>query len=234
VSEPQKSVTPAQINAAQINVTENNAVQTNRLAGLYAITDEKLIAEDDFEQIIESALLGGTNIIQYRDKSDDRKKRVRQASVLRALCEQYRAICIINDDIELATEVNAHGVHLGKDDTSLHKARQVLGPHAIIGVSCYNDLSLALDAEKNSADYVAFGAFFSSPTKPHAAQAKLELITQAKQQLTIPVCSIGGITDQNIALVVQHGTDMAAVISGIFSASDCRLAAQNLSQHFKR
>jgi len=229
VSETQVSVTPAQNNPAQII-----AVQTNRLAGLYAITDEKLIAEADFEQVIKSALQGGTHIIQYRDKSDNRKKRVRQASVLRALCEQYRAICIINDDLELAIEVNAHGIHLGKDDTSLKEARQMLGPDAIIGVSCYNDLSLALDAEKNSADYVAFGAFFSSPTKPHAAQAKLEIISQAKQQLTIPVCSIGGITEKNIGLVIQHGADMAAVISGLFSANDCKSAAQNLNRHFTR
>jgi thiamine-phosphate pyrophosphorylase len=232
VSEPQKSVTPARINAAQRNVAGNSSVQTNRLAGLYAITDERLIAEDDFEQVIESALQGGTRIIQYRDKSGDHKKRLRQASALHSLCERYHAICIINDDLELASEIDAHGVHLGKDDTSLATARKVLGPHAIIGVSCYNDLALALDAEKNSADYVAFGAFFSSPTKPHAAQADLEIISQAKQQLTIPVCTIGGITGSNIERVIKHGADMAAVISSLFSADDIELQARSLSQHF--
>ena len=229
MSYPQESAATTRIDTAQIN-----AAQPNRLAGLYAITDEKLIAEDRFAQIIESALQGGTNIIQYRDKSGDHKKRVRQASLLRSLCERYRAICIINDDLELAREVNAHGVHLGRDDSSLTAARQALGPDAIIGVSCYNDLALALAAEKNSADYVAFGAFFSSPTKPHAVNARLEIIALAKQQLTIPVCTIGGITGSNIERVIQQGADMAAVISSLFSADDIELQARSLSQHFNK
>lgn len=206
----------------------------NRLTGLYAITDEKLIAEDRFEQIIESALQGGTRIIQYRDKSANRQKRLQQASALLSLCERYQAVCIINDDLELASEINAHGVHLGKDDASLKEARQMLGPDAIIGVSCYNDLALALAAEKNSADYVAFGAIFSSPTKPLAVQAGLEIITLARQQLTIPVCTIGGITKNNIGQVIQHGADMAAVISSLFSADDIEFSARSLSQHFNR
>jgi thiamine-phosphate pyrophosphorylase len=221
---PQKSASPVQATPSH----------KNRLSGLYAITDEKLIAEDRFDRIIESALQGGTRIIQYRDKSADQQKRLQQARVLRSLCERYQAICIINDDIELASEVNAHGIHLGKDDVSLKQARQMLGKDAIIGVSCYNELALALEAEKNSADYVAFGAIFSSPTKPHAAQAGLEIIIQAKQQLTIPVCTIGGITDKNIDLVIQSGADMAAVISGLFSHDDIELSARNLSQQFNK
>jgi thiamine-phosphate pyrophosphorylase len=224
VTTPQKSFATARTHPAK----------TNRLTGLYAITDEKLIAEDRFEQIIESALQGGTRIIQYRDKSADRQKRLQQARVLRALCERYQAICIINDDLELAREIKAHGVHLGKDDISLKQARQMLGPDAIIGVSCYNDLALALDAEKKSADYVAFGAVFSSPTKPLAVQAELKMITQARQQLTIPVCTIGGITENNIGQVIQHGADMAAVISGLFSADDIEQRARSLSRHFNK
>jgi thiamine-phosphate pyrophosphorylase len=217
-----------------VTAAYTNPADKNRLTGLYAITDEKLISEDRFEQIIESALQGGTRIIQYRDKSADRHKRLQQASTLVSLCERYQATCIINDDLELASEVNAHGVHLGKDDISLTEARQILGPDAIIGVSCYNDLSLALEAEKNSADYVAFGAIFSSPTKPHAAQAGLEIITLARQQLTVPVCTIGGITEKNIGQVIQHGADMAAIISGLFSAEDIEQRARSLSRHFDR
>lgn len=220
---PQKSTSPAQ----------TNSDHKNRLTGLYAITDEQLIAEEKFDRIIESALQGGTKIIQYRDKSVDRQKRLQQAGVLRSLCERYRAICIINDDLELATAVNAHGVHLGKNDISLKEARQILGADAIIGVSCYNDLALALEAEKNSADYVAFGAFFTSPTKPHALNAELSLITRAKRQLSIPVCAIGGITDKNIQQLIQQGTDMAAVISSLFSADDVRHRADMLSSRFR-
>jgi thiamine-phosphate pyrophosphorylase len=202
------------------------------LRGLYAITDEQLIAEEHFGKTIELALQGGTRIIQYRDKSSNQQKRFQQASIVRSLCEQYQAICIINDDIELARSVKAHGVHLGQDDASLTKARQALGDNAIIGISCYNDITLAIEAEKNKADYVAFGAMFSSPTKPDAVNANLDIISDAKRLLSIPVCTIGGITDKNIQQLIQHGTDMAAVISSLFSASDIKHTANSLSQHF--
>lgn len=204
----------------------------NRLKGLYAITDDQLINRQQFSQAIESALQGGAKIIQYRDKSNDQQKRFQQATILRTLCQQYQATSIINDDIELAKAVAADGVHLGKNDASLTRARQLLGDKAIIGVSCYNELRLALEAEKNRANYVAFGAIFSSSTKPNAVVAGLDIIAAAKQQLSIPVCTIGGITDKNIPQVVKQGADMAAVISSLFSAHDIKHTAQNLSQYF--
>ena len=203
-----------------------------KLKGLYAITDQQLITEENFRASVEATLQGGTRIIQYRDKSNKQNKRLQQASLLRALCDQYHAICIINDDIELARAVNAHGVHLGKDDLSLTIARQVLGENAIIGVSCYNDLDQAIAAENNNADYVAFGAIFSSTTKPEANVAGLDIITKAKQQLSIPVCTIGGIKQENIQQVIQQGADMAAVISGIFSTDDIKQSTTALSQFF--
>ncbi len=203
-----------------------------KLKGLYAITDENLIAEEAFSEAIESALLGGARIIQYRDKSTNQKKRLHQATVLRALCTQYQATCIINDDIELAKTVNADGVHLGKNDTELLNARQTLGDNAIIGISCYNDIGLAVSAEKNSADYVAFGAMFSSQTKPDAVTTTPNIISLAKQHLSIPVCAIGGITGDNIQQLIQHRTDMAAVISSLFAAGDIKNTANSLSQHF--
>ena len=204
----------------------------DRLKGLYAITDEHLITEEQFSDTIESALLGGTRIIQYRDKSDNQQKRLAQANKLRTLCTKYNATCIINDDIELAKAVDADGVHLGRDDAALTNARQELGADAIIGISCYNDIELALIAEKNSADYVAFGTMFSSPTKPDAVMATPSLISEAKQQLDIPVCAIGGITDDNIHQLVQHHADMAAVISSLFAADDIKQTADRLSRHF--
>jgi thiamine-phosphate pyrophosphorylase len=204
----------------------------DQLKGLYAITDENLISEQYFNQAVESALKGGAKIIQYRDKSSDQQKRLIQATALRLLCKRYEALCIINDDIELAKAIDADGVHLGKDDNSISQARKTLGDGAIIGVSCYNDLTLAIDAEKNTADYVAFGAIFSSTTKPDAIVAGLDIISQAKRQLSIPVCTIGGITKDNLQLVVQHGADMSAVISSLFSSSDILQSANRLSKHF--
>lgn len=207
-------------------------IHNDRLRGLYAITDEKLIAAKDFSKAVELALQGGARIIQYRDKSTDQEKRFRQASELTRLCQQYSAIAIINDDIELAKAVNADGVHLGKDDVSLNQARKRLGDKAIIGVSCYNDLPAAIKAEQNTADYVAFGAMFSSSTKPEAVVAGPAIISQAKQQLSIPVCCIGGIALNNVAQLIQQGADMAAVISELFSANNIQHTTKQLSQHF--
>lgn len=211
-------------------VIRNNA--NRKLTGLYAITDQQLITENRFTAAIESALLGGASIIQYRDKSANQQKRLQQATIVCSLCQQYQAISIINDDIELAKAVNADGVHLGKDDHALIAARQQLGDNAIIGISCYNDISLARKAETNSADYVAFGAIFSSPSKPEAIVSGLDIIKQARQQLSIPICTIGGITQHNIQSVIQHGADMTAIISGLFSAEDIEQTARKLTQHF--
>lgn len=206
----------------------------DKLRGLYAITDENLIAENHFDQAIESALQGGARIIQYRDKSSDLQKRLRQADTLNSLCRQYQALCIINDDIELARTVNADGVHLGKDDALISQARQTLGKDAIIGISCYNDINLAIAAEKSTADYVAFGAMFSSSTKPKATNADITLISEAKQKLSIPVCAIGGITEKNIQQLIRHDVDMTAIINSLFSASNIKEAANNLSKHFRQ
>ena len=208
-----------------------------RLKGLYVITDEHLINKKDFDRKVEQALQGGAKIIQYRDKSNDTKKRQHQALSLRLLCEKYNALCLINDDIQLAKIVNAHGVHLGRDDASLLTARDVLGIDAVIGVSCYNDLSLALSAEKNGANYVAFGAIFPSPTKPNAPVTGLEIITRAKQKLSLPICTIGGINHKNIRQVIHSGADMTAVISEIFASNNTgsrsiKQSTRNLSQHY--
>ena len=204
----------------------------DKLKGLYAITDEKLITRQGFSEAVELALQGGARIIQYRDKSNNPQKRFQQATILCSLCEQYQAVSIINDDIELAKAVNAHGVHLGKDDASLTKARQTLGDNAIIGISCYNNLPLAINAEKNTADYVAFGAMFSSSTKPEAIKTNIDIISNAKRQLSIPVCAIGGITDKNIQQLIQQGVDMTAVISSLFASNDIKDTADSLSKHF--
>jgi thiamine-phosphate pyrophosphorylase len=213
-------------------VTAASSTSKDRLNGLYAITDESLIAEEKFSEAIEAALLGGASIIQYRDKSDNKAKRLQQAVMVRELCNRYDATCIINDDIELAKTVAADGVHLGRDDTALSSARQELGEGAIIGISCYDDIGLAVAAEQNSADYVAFGTMFSSPTKPDAVCAGPDTITQARKQLNIPICAIGGINESNILQLVNHHTDMAAVISSLFATDDIQQRARSLSQYF--
>lgn len=204
----------------------------NRLRGLYAITDERLIPEAGFAATVEQALAGGATILQYRDKSSDAAKRLNQASGLRALCDRYSALLIINDDIALAKSVGADGVHLGEHDVSVDQARAVLEDNALVGVSCYNELDRAIAAQAAGADYVAFGAVFPSPTKPHARAASCELIRKAVQKLDIPVCAIGGIDETNAASVVAAGADMTALISGLFAAKDVRRTAETVARLF--
>lgn len=204
----------------------------SRLRGLYAITDENLISESAFAKTVEQALQGGAAIIQYRDKSSDDTKRRQQAALLRALCSQYAATLIINDDLTLAKTVAADGVHLGENDATISEARMLLGDTRLIGVSCYNQLQRALAAQSAGADYVAFGAIFDSPTKQAARSASCALITAAKSQLSIPVCAIGGIDTSNVAKVIGAGADMAAMISALWNADDIKHTSELIARLF--
>ena len=187
------------------------------MKGLYAIT------ESDSNNLLKNvtlALQGGVRILQYRNKNADTAQQVIEASALASLCKEYNVCFIINDNIQLAKQVKADGVHLGRDDGSIDEARAVLGDDAIIGVTCYQDIERALEAEKLGANYVAFGRFFASPTKPNAPQADIELLQQARQQLSLPICCIGGITVQNADRLIENGADMIAVISSLFATED--------------
>ena len=201
--------------------------------GLYAITDSKLLSPERMVEAVALAIQGGAMMIQYRDKGDDPMRRQWEASDLSNICRPLGVPLIINDDVELAVQVMAKGVHLGKDDADIAAARAKLGPNAIIGVSCYNDLDCAIAAEKAGADYVAFGSFYPSRVKPGAVKADLELLRQAKQQLNIPVVAIGGITADNGAQLVEAGADMLAVITDIFGQADVRAAAERIANLFE-
>jgi thiamine-phosphate pyrophosphorylase len=204
----------------------------HQLQGLYAITDASLIPEQRFSATIEQALKGGARIIQYRDKSSDGDKRRQQARDIKALCEKYNAVFIVNDDLALTLEVDADGVHIGNHDTALNDARAQLGQDKIIGVSCYNDFQLALQAQANGADYIAFGSFFSSNIKPDAKRADMDLLRRAKLEIILPVCAIGGITHNNANSLIQSGADMLAVISDVFETEQVEQAAQAFSSLF--
>jgi thiamine-phosphate pyrophosphorylase len=207
-------------------------VNDTRLRGLYAITGRQLAAAGDLAWQVEQALLGGARIVQYRDKGSDYQRRRTEAQALLRCCRRHSAPLIINDDVELAAEIGADGVHLGSEDTEPAAARRRLGPNALIGLSCYNDLKRALAAQEAGADYVAFGSFFSSPTKPAAAPADLGLLYRARQQLTVPIVAIGGINADNGAQLVWAGADMLAVISGVFGQPDIAAAAEKISRLF--
>ena len=187
-----------------------------KLRGLYAITDSQLLA-GKFLQYVEAALDGGLTLLQYRDKSNDENRRLREAETLKTLCDRYKAHLIINDDAELAARLGV-GVHLGQTDGPLNPARALLGRQAIIGSTCHDQIDLAEQAAKEGATYVAFGRFFTSSTKPGAAPAPLEVIDQARTRLNLPICVIGGITLHNAAPLVERGADLLAVVHGLFGA----------------
>lgn len=205
---------------------------TNHLQGLYAITDPCAGQYDELYNRVEQALAGGARILQYRDKSNDHARRKAEAASLQSLCREHHCLFIINDDIELAARVAADGVHIGKDDAVLQQARAQLGADAIIGVSCYNRIELALEAEAAGADYVAFGRFFSSSTKPEAVQADSKLLSLATQTLNLPLVAIGGITTNNAPELITAGADMLAVIGDLFHQPDTRAKAETFTSLF--
>lgn len=205
----------------------------DRIQGVYAITDPIAGEGCELMERVRQALEGGISILQYRDKSGDRKRQQHEARELLEMCQSYQATFIINDDVELAAAIGAHGVHIGKNDAALAKARERLGPDATIGVSCYNQLQLAKEAAQAGADYVAFGRFFASRTKPDATRAEVDILTQAKAELTLPVVAIGGITPENGSQLIQHGADALAIIQGIFAQADIKAAAQRHAALFQ-
>lgn len=204
-----------------------------RLRGLYAITDAVLAAQAGLEAQVRAALAGGAQMIQYRDKGTDGARRRDEACALQSLCTSYDVPLIINDDVELAATVAAAGVHLGRDDPAIAQARRRLGERAVIGVSCYNDFSRAEASRAAGADYVAFGSFFPSPTKPRAVRAGTALLERARAELNLPVVAIGGITPENGRELVAAGADMLAVIHGVFGQCDVEAAARRYALLFE-
>lgn len=207
--------------------------QKYRISGLYAVTpdeaDTRLLAGK-----VRDALSGGVTFVQYRNKIAGAALRLEQAGVLCELCHQHDARLIINDHLDLALETGADGLHLGGEDGSVAAARNRLGPHKIVGASCYNLLQSALHAEREGADYVAFGSFFASGIKPGAVHAPLDLLREAKQRLSVPVVAIGGITHANAPQLIAAGADSVAVISALFAAPDVKLAAYQFNAFFDK
>ena len=200
--------------------------------GVYAITPETADTEHLLMQV-EAALAGGVAAVQYRDKSDDVARRHEQASELVALCRPFGVPLIVNDDLRLADLCDADGVHLGRDDSSLREARIILGRGKIVGASCYQSLELALAAQAAGANYVAFGSFFASPTKPVAGRAGLDLLREAAPLIHVPLVAIGGITLANAPQLLDAGADSLAVLSALFDTPDIRASARALNHLFE-
>lgn len=200
--------------------------------GLYAITPEQVTDTARLLDMVRRCLAGGTRTIQYRSKGSDRTRLWSEAQAISALCRQYGATFIINDHLDLARDIGADGVHLGKDDQSCAEARQQAGADLVVGVSCYDSLPRARQAVADGASYVAFGSAFPSPTKPGVVRADLSLYRQAAAELHIPVVAIGGITPHNAADLISAGCHAVAVISALFDATDLTPTAAAFSALF--
>lgn len=221
----------ASMSAAAIDdASLRRRLRTQRLRGLYAVTaginDTPLLLAK-----IAAALEGGACAIQYRNKDASPALRQEQAFAIARLQAARGALYIVNDDPALAAQVGADGVHIGDDDPSIASARELIGPDRIIGVSCYGDFARAATAVQAGADYVAFGSFFSSSTKPAARHAALELL-QRGHELGVPVIAIGGIDESNARTLIDAGADAVAVISAVFlhaDVSEVRSAAHSIA-----
>ena len=202
------------------------------LSGLYAITDASTRDPKKIILDVEKSLRGGARVIQYRDKSSNQNLRQEVCYALRRLTKKFNATLIINDDIKLALSTKADGVHLGQTDAQLSEARKQLGDNAIIGISCYNRFDLAVQATREGANYIAFGRFFKSHTKPNAVTAETYLLQRAHQELDIPIIAIGGITVENGKALIKAGAHMLAVVDGLYGQQNIEAAASKFCSLF--
>ena len=198
------------------------------MAEIYAISDDILMPENLALEYAREILECGVKFFQFRSKKAVKNEKL--ASEILNLCEKFGAKFIINDDVKFAKKIGAKAVHLGKDDEGIKEAFEILGKDAYVGVSCYNDISLAINAAKNGASYVAFGSVFTSLTKPNAPKCGLEVVKEAKQILNLPVCVIGGINETNIGSLSHVKPDLIAVISAIYKDDNIKENIKNLQK----
>lgn len=197
------------------------------LLRLYAVTDRSWSGQRTLLEQVEQALRGGVTLLQLREKELPFDEFLAEAVEIKALCEQYHVPLIINDEVELAMECGAQGVHVGQSDMEAGRVRELLGPDKILGVSA-RTLDEAVRAEAQGADYLGVGAIFSTSTKLDACAVSMETLRQICETVSIPVVAIGGIGAHNALSLRGTGIDGLAVVSAIFAQSDIEGAARQL------
>ncbi|MDD2338583.1 MAG: bifunctional hydroxymethylpyrimidine kinase/phosphomethylpyrimidine kinase [Geobacteraceae bacterium] len=197
--------------------------------GLYLITDH----EDHLLERVDRALPGGVTCLQYRNKVKNYSSRLAEARELQLLCSGHGVTFIVNDDLPLAAEIRADGVHFGQDDGSVTEARRVLGPDALIGISTHS-LDEALQAELEGADYIGFGAMYPTGSKDVQHLPGPAALAEIRSRVLIPIVAIGGLNRDNASAAIDAGADSIAVISSVLSSPDPELAALELSLLFNR
>lgn len=200
---------------------------------LYLVTDRSWVGEMSLESQIEEAIKGGVTIVQLREKNIDEKEFFKLASNVKLITDKYNVKLIINDNVEVAKEIDADGVHLGQGDMDILEARRILGDEKIIGIST-KTMEQALDAEKKGADYLGVGAVFSTSTKLDAKSIDSEVFKNIYETIKIPIVAIGGISLENISLLRNTKISGVAVVSGILAQKDIKKAAMNLREEVEK
>lgn len=194
---------------------------SHNLQGLYVITDELLTPDTKVVAMVTEAVAAGADIIQYRNKHDSDDDVETVCAALQSVCRRHGVPFIIDDRPHLAQKIGADGLHIGKDDMPIEEARAIF-KSGIIGVSCYGSVRKALEARDAGADYVAFGSFYPSPTKPHSGIVNPSVLLKAKAALQTPICAIGGISITNIHEITALNPDMICVVSAAFEGNITR------------
>lgn len=196
---------------------------------LYAVTDRHWLEGRTLHEVVKESLEGGVTFIQLREKKLDEEHFLKEAKDLKELCREYHVPFVINDNVEIAIEMDADGVHVGQSDMEAGKVREKLGPDKIIGVSCKN-VEQALLAKKHGADYLGVGAMYPTGTKKDATAVTPEALSAVCQAVDIPVVAIGGINKDRLEPLKGTGVDGVAVVSAIFAAEDIEKATRELKE----
>lgn len=202
-------------------------------SGLYLVTDDRLDT-DELLSRLSAALAAGADVVQFRDKRDDRAAVVSIGRRVAERCKAAGALFIVNDDAELARDLDADGIHVGQDDAAPADVRTIVGPNQIIGLSVSHLPEADAAAANPDVDYIGFGALFNTPTKPDAEPAGPEMLVEARKRVTFPIVGIGGITAGNLAAAFAAGADSVAVVSAVFSAPDPTAATRDLLAAIER
>ena len=194
---------------------------------LYAVTDRAWLGERTLAECVAQVIAGGATFVQLREKDAPRGEVVALARELLAICRVAGVPFVVDDDVSIALEVGADGVHVGQEDMACAAAREALGPDAIVGVSAQT-VDQALAAQAAGADYLGVGAVIPTPTKPDAADVSADELRAICQAVDIPVVAIGGLNATTMGQLAGSGVDGAAVVSALFAADDCEAAARKL------
>ena len=200
---------------------------------VYAVTDRAWLKGENLKDQVEKALKGGVTFVQLREKNLDRRLFLEEAAAIKELCDSFHVPFVINDDVDIARQIHADGVHVGQSDMEAADVRRLLGEDAILGVSA-ETVEQALRAQAHGADYLGVGAIFPTGSKDDAAAVSMETLRAICAAVDIPVIAIGGITADNVIELSGSGICGIAVISAIFAQKDIVSATKDLKEQTLR